>query len=79
MLDNIFDKDGSILIGWTDGTNDYKLGKLEIFNSTIQIKKEKAKSLFHECLDNYEDPKTINILNDIQENLMTKYIEEVIH
>lgn len=57
----------------------YKLGKLEIFNSTIQIKKEKAKSLFHECLDNYEYPEAINILNDIQEKVMTKYIKKVIH
>ena len=30
----------------------YKLGKLEILNNTIQIQKEKAKSLFHECSDN---------------------------
>ena len=27
LFENIFDKDGSVLIGWTDGTNDYKLGQ----------------------------------------------------
>lgn len=27
LYDNIFDKDGNVLIGWTDGTNDYTLGQ----------------------------------------------------
>lgn len=56
----------------------YKLGKLEILNSTIQIKKEKAKSLFHECLDNYEDPEAINILS-LQDGIMIRYLKEVVY
>ena len=56
----------------------YKLGKQEILDSTIQHKKEKAKSLFHECLDNYEDPEAINILS-LQDGIMIRYLKEVVY
>lgn len=74
------DEEPSFMLETLDGWEliGYKFGKLEILDSTVQFKKQVAKSLFNKCLADCES-NAISILNDIQENLMTKYLEEVIH